>query len=127
MDALPEPKEGDLIGKRGSMTTQQGINPAETTSIDHNGKVEMEIPALENTSEDTPEQKKAARKYRWRLIMGLLLPSILEALDTTIIAAALSFIASEFSRRTCFQTELSVADSFQMTSLSSHGSRTHST
>ena len=48
-------------------------------------------------TKETPEQQRVARNYRWRLISGLLLPSILEAFDTTVIAAALPFIASEFS------------------------------
>ncbi|KAI9744122.1 MAG: hypothetical protein M1818_002274 [Claussenomyces sp. TS43310] len=41
-------------------------------------------------------EKKAARIYRWKIVIGLLLPSALQALDVTIIASALPFIASDF-------------------------------
>lgn len=40
--------------------------------------------------------KKAARKYRWKIILGLLLPFTLQALDITIIASALPWIAVDF-------------------------------
>lgn len=42
------------------------------------------------------EQKRAARKYRWKLIAGLFFPFALQALDGTIVATALPFIASDF-------------------------------
>ncbi|SPO06506.1 related to putative multidrug transporter [Cephalotrichum gorgonifer] len=47
----------------------------------------------------TPEEvaaKKAMRKYRWKIIMGLAAPFLLQALDTTIIASALPSIAQDF-------------------------------
>lgn len=47
----------------------------------------------------TPEEiaeKKRRRIYRWKLIAGLFGPFALQALDTTIIASALSDIATEF-------------------------------
>jgi hypothetical protein len=43
------------------------------------------------------QQKKAASRYRWKLIAGLVLPFSVQALDVTIIASALPFIASDFS------------------------------
>ena len=49
--------------------------------------------------EDTRARKeaaRAARKYRWRLIGGLFLPATVQALNTTLIAGALPFIASDF-------------------------------
>jgi hypothetical protein len=54
------------------------------------------------TAPDTPcvlckEEKRAARKYRWKLIAGLFFPFCVQALDTTIVAGALPFIASDFS------------------------------
>jgi hypothetical protein len=42
------------------------------------------------------EEKKAARRYRIRLIIGLFFPFALQALDVTIIASALPWIASDF-------------------------------
>ena len=55
----------------------------------------------EGKSKETPEEqadKKRRRKYRLRIILGLFLPFTLQALDTTIIASALKFIADDFSQ-----------------------------
>lgn len=49
--------------------------------------------------ERSPEEiadKKRRAAYRWKLIAGLCGPFALQALDTTIIASALSDIATEF-------------------------------
>ncbi|KAF4970650.1 hypothetical protein FZEAL_9995 [Fusarium zealandicum] len=40
--------------------------------------------------------KKAARKYRWKIILGLVAPFTLQALDATVIASALPWIAGDF-------------------------------
>lgn len=45
------------------------------------------------------EAKRAARIYRWRIISGLFVPFLVQSLDVTIIAGALPFIASDFSKR----------------------------
>lgn len=112
MNVLPEAKVEGSPGLIDSTATRQGIIPAENDSKDENLGAAEDIQVLGEPNGDTQEQKKAARNYRWRLIMGLLLPSILEALDTTIIAAALSFIASEFSIFTDFQTQYTPANPF---------------
>ena len=55
----------------------------------------------EGKPKETPEEqaeKKHRRKYRLRIILGLFLPFTLQALDTTIIASALKFIADDFSQ-----------------------------
>jgi hypothetical protein len=39
---------------------------------------------------------RARTKYRWTIILGLFLPFSLQALDVTIIASALPFIAADF-------------------------------
>ncbi|TVY58870.1 Efflux pump FUS6 [Lachnellula cervina] len=41
-------------------------------------------------------QKKALTKYRWKVIIGLSCPFLVQALDSTIIAGALPYIASDF-------------------------------
>ncbi|KAK3293051.1 major facilitator superfamily domain-containing protein [Chaetomium fimeti] len=54
----------------------------------------------EAKSKETPEEreeKNRRRKYRLRIILGLFLPFTLQALDTTIIASALKFIADDFN------------------------------
>ncbi|KAL2174928.1 uncharacterized protein P884DRAFT_229496 [Thermothelomyces heterothallicus CBS 202.75] len=50
---------------------------------------------LEETADDRAE-KKRRRTYRLKIILGLFLPFALQALDTTIIASALKFIAEDF-------------------------------
>jgi hypothetical protein len=44
------------------------------------------------------QDKKARGVYRRKLILGLFLPFMIQGLDTTIIAGALPFIASDFSK-----------------------------
>ncbi|KAF3940875.1 hypothetical protein ABW19_dt0209392 [Dactylella cylindrospora] len=44
------------------------------------------------------EDKKKRRRYRWKLILTLLLPNFMNSLDLTIIATAVPFIASDFDR-----------------------------
>ena len=51
----------------------------------------------------TPQQQPAERaettrrrKYRWKLIAGLILPNFLASIELTVLAAALPFIASFF-------------------------------
>lgn len=49
----------------------------------------------------TPEEKaekKRMRKYRFKIVLGLFAPFTLQALNTTIVAAALPTIAAEFSK-----------------------------
>ncbi|TVY20769.1 Efflux pump FUS6 [Lachnellula arida] len=41
-------------------------------------------------------QKKALTQYRWKVIIGLSCPFLVQALDSTIIAGALPYIASDF-------------------------------
>lgn len=53
--------------------------------------------------EPTPEEKAEQRRkraYRWKIVIGLFAPFTLQSLDTTIIASALPFIASDFSKST---------------------------
>lgn len=55
---------------------------------------------MDDTSpcEECQETKRAARIYRWRVISGLFVPFLIQSLDVTIIAGALPFIASDFSK-----------------------------
>ncbi|KAK0624945.1 major facilitator superfamily domain-containing protein [Bombardia bombarda] len=50
----------------------------------------------ELTLEERVEQKRR-RNYRYKIIFGLMAPFTLQALDTTIIASALPFIAADFN------------------------------
>jgi len=51
-------------------------------------------------SEEEAAAKKRRRSYRRKIIIGLFCPFALQALDTTIIASALPFIATDFSKYT---------------------------
>jgi hypothetical protein len=55
------------------------------------------------------QEKRAARIYRWKLIGGLFFPFTVQALDTTIVAGALPYIASDFreSRYLALSCEIS--------------------
>jgi len=59
----------------------------------------------------TPEEKAAKsrqRKYRYKIIFGLMMPFTLQALDTTIIASALPYIAGDFSQSRPFLPTVSI-------------------
>ncbi|KAK0649799.1 major facilitator superfamily domain-containing protein [Cercophora newfieldiana] len=51
---------------------------------------------MDSTEERT--EKKRRRTYRYKVIFGLFMPFTLQALDTTIIASALPFIAEDFGQ-----------------------------
>jgi hypothetical protein len=60
-----------------------------------------------DTPHEDPLEKKRRRRYRLKIILGLALPFALQALDTTIVASALPFIAEDFGERT-FKNETAV-------------------
>lgn len=50
-----------------------------------------------NTScEGCQYEKKALTRYRWKIMIGLAMPFMIQSLDATIIAGALPYIASDF-------------------------------
>jgi hypothetical protein len=56
--------------------------------------------AATEKTDPSPEEvaeKKRRRKYRWKIVIGLFAPFALQALDTTIIASAMPYIATDFS------------------------------
>lgn len=98
---------------------EQNVSPAsisqsqETAQQDHDlslpGRASNEktIDDLDQPMKDTrtaheiSEEKKAMRKYRTKIIAGLFCPMLVWALNKTMIAAALPFIASDFSMHPC--------------------------
>lgn len=77
-----------------------GNNSADTNINENIGSnIESTNHDEKSKKEDTrtKREKKAARMYRLKLISGLFLPFSVQALETTIIAGALPFIASDFS------------------------------
>ncbi|KAI5463864.1 major facilitator superfamily domain-containing protein [Mariannaea sp. PMI_226] len=66
------------------------------TELDEN---KTKSPEKKKKTPPTPEEKaeeKRRRVYRWKVIFGLFGPFALQALDTTIIASALPYIAEDF-------------------------------
>ncbi|KAK3376576.1 major facilitator superfamily domain-containing protein [Lasiosphaeria ovina] len=53
--------------------------------------------AKEEESPEAKAEKKRRYKYRLKIVFGLTFPFMLQALDTTIIASALPFIARDFN------------------------------
>ena len=53
-------------------------------------------------SREEAVEKKRWRSYRWKIIIGLFTPFALQALDVTIIASALPYIATDFSTYTLY-------------------------
>ena len=49
-------------------------------------------------STETAAEKRRRRIYRWKLVISLFLPAFLAAIDTTVVATALTTIASHFSK-----------------------------
>ncbi|XP_044716474.1 major facilitator superfamily domain-containing protein [Hirsutella rhossiliensis] len=47
---------------------------------------------------DHKAAKRARRKYRWKIVLGLVWPYALQALDATIIASALPWVARDFNK-----------------------------
>lgn len=49
----------------------------------------------------TPEEKAENKRksvYRWKIVLGLFAPFLLQVLDTTIVASALPTIAAKFGQ-----------------------------
>lgn len=70
-----------------------GVSPVATKGAEAGTKIEKP----EATPEEKAEQRRK-RAYRWKIVIGLFAPFTLQSLDTTIIASALPFIASDFSK-----------------------------
>jgi hypothetical protein len=79
----------------------QRQKPTSTAALDDKTVNEADTIQPKTPHALSPEEvadKRRRRIYRWRLIAGLFGPFALQALDTTIIASALSNIATEFSK-----------------------------
>lgn len=66
------------------------------------GHIDMStsVPETKGTQEECPlckADRLAARRYTIKIIVSLFFPFALQALDTTIVASALPWIASDFS------------------------------
>lgn len=77
---------------------------ATTARLEDNGvetveeKTKLPSSGKQEKPKEDPAVKKRRIQYRMKIIFGLVAPFTLQALDTTIIASALPFIAKDFSR-----------------------------
>lgn len=83
--------------------TSQSLDPPSNAAANDNPAAAKGAEAGTKTEkpEPTPEEKaeqRRRRSYRWKIVIGLFAPFTLQSLDTTIIASALPFIASDFSK-----------------------------
>ena len=72
-----------------------------TSLVDTNARNEHISSKHSKSTEDAHDSKaeqRAMRNYRLRLVAGLFFPYLVQSLNTTMIASALPFIASDFSR-----------------------------
>jgi hypothetical protein len=69
--------------------------PVSTPAPEPHADLKKEKKKAELSPEELAE-KKRRRVYRWKIILGLFFPFALQALDTTIVASALPFIAKDF-------------------------------
>ncbi|KAL2128679.1 hypothetical protein VTI74DRAFT_8838 [Chaetomium olivicolor] len=97
-DTRADTRDGTTFDDTRALTTsrngQDSLPPNDLSSASP-----LPEPSTETKPIPTPEElaeKKRRRKYRLKLILGLFLPFTLQALDTTIIASALKFIADDF-------------------------------
>jgi hypothetical protein len=93
------------------------VDPAEATTVDdeikeHQDGGSVVVPSNEKQPEapapnpptavdptepeETPEEKRARRIYRWKLVIALFPAAFLASVDLTVVATALTTIASHF-------------------------------
>jgi hypothetical protein len=103
-DPETSPKPSHVVNTAG---LQNDISDAPTGQVGiekhHDQPSEKVTEQSANQASNAPcptgnNEKRAARRYRWLLIGGLFFPFMVQSLDATIIAGALSFIASDFSK-----------------------------
>jgi hypothetical protein len=98
------PKSSPLL-KTGDPAGLPNEAPTEEVSIekrpDQKSDEAPETKEIQESNGPCPvckEEKRAASRYRWLLTAGLFFPFTVQALDATIIAGALPFIASDFRK-----------------------------
>jgi hypothetical protein len=73
-------------------------NPDSREKVTTSNVEGQRVSGFETPCDICKQDKKSMRRYRRKLIFGLFLPFMVQGLDTTIIASALPFIASDFSK-----------------------------
>lgn len=78
-------------------TVVDSRNPSSSTARNHAAKPSKPDEHAAILTPEEKAEKKRKRIYRWKVVLGLFAPFLLQALDTTIVASALPTIAEEFS------------------------------
>ncbi|XXG97725.1 hypothetical protein Hte_004034 [Hypoxylon texense] len=87
-----EKKESKQIAKSRTRCVHDRNNiQLSSNSQNHGDDIPLNEPCLQCKAEE-----RAATKYRWKLVLCLILPYALQALDVTIVASALPWIAADF-------------------------------
>lgn len=93
----PEHSVPDLPGdnKTNPEKPQPLINQNQTHGED---STNIKAPVVDaEEAERTKAETSRRRKYRWKMVAGLILPNFLASVDTTIVAPAVPIISSHFS------------------------------
>lgn len=94
--------ELDNYGGPGREDTDDGLIPDDEAHRKHKANIQNDEGhiGLQNAEVCSicKEEKRTMSRYRWKLMIGLFFPFLVQSLDTTIIAGAASFIASDFSK-----------------------------
>ena len=101
-------QESEESTSKGEQSVEIKQSPSQVPQVDAvevDLRPDNDIPTAPSATKDSKgrcqtcrQEKLAARRYRWRIIAGLIFPFALQALDVTIIASALSWIASYFGQ-----------------------------
>ncbi|CAK7212027.1 hypothetical protein SCUCBS95973_001323, partial [Sporothrix curviconia] len=96
IDGVPVGRNGVVAGVP---IREQAVEPLQADGTFGNTPAQETKEAKEAKPELTPEQKAERKRryiYRCKIIFGLMMPFTLQGLDTTIVASALPYIATDF-------------------------------
>jgi hypothetical protein len=91
------------IKKRNERKRLEAVVPSTSDTNQSQPEISLGAPVINYPnsqavlSSEEALEKRRKRTYRWKIIFGLFSPFCLQALDTTIVASALPFIAEDFS------------------------------
>src|SRR5690242_15198320 len=91
--AVPTTDDSHLVPESPTSHKQNSTNGTELGSprVGHSGKEHERLSAVEKA------EARQRNIRQWKLLIGLLLPNFLAAVDVTIVAPAIPLISSDFS------------------------------
>jgi len=90
-------REAQMTGGIESDDATAGVNASVSTPEAEAKEAEVMEKKKADLSPEEAAEKKRRRSYRWKIMIGLFGPFALQALDTTVIASAFPYIATDFS------------------------------